>query len=194
MEISNETIKQLREETGVSVMQCKKALQEADGDVEKAKLVLREESGRIAEKKADRELDAGVVSAYIHNSRDVGALVELSCETDFVAKNEEFVQLAYDVAMHVVASNPEFLTRDEVTEESIERAREVFEKEAEGKPEEIKEKILNGKLDSFYAETVLMEQPYVKDNSVTVQKLLENAVQKFGERIMVTAFTRYSVR
>jgi elongation factor Ts len=194
MEISNETIKQLREETGVSVMQCKKALQDADGDIEKAKLVLREESGRIAEKKADRELGAGVISAYIHNSRDVGALVELSCETDFVAKNEEFVQLAYDVAMHVVAANPEFLTRDEVTEESIERAREVFEKEAEGKPEEIKEKILNGKLDSFYAETVLMEQPYIKDESVTIQKLLENAVQKFGERITVTQFTRYSVR
>jgi elongation factor Ts len=191
--ITTEQIKELRDETGVSVMQCKKALEEAGGDKEKAIVILRKKSKEVADKKADRTLGAGVVSAYIHSNRTVGAMVELSCETDFVANNEEFQELAYAIAMHVAAMNPQFTTSEEVTEADKRAAQEVFTDEVKDKPAELREKILEGKMASYFNEKVLLEQPYIKNPEMTIGQMIKSATQKFGERIEVTHFTRYSL-
>lgn len=195
-DITTEDIKKLRDMTGVSVMQCKKALEEAGGDQDKALMALRKKSGEIAAKKGDRELGAGVVASYIHGNGTVGVLIELACETDFVAKNEEFRALAYDVAMHIAAMNPKHTTLDDVTEEEKQKAKEFFTEEVEktmaGKPKEIKEKALQGKLDTYFKEMTLVEQPFVKDPGVTIGTLITQAVQKFGEKTSVVRFTRYS--
>jgi len=190
---STEEIKQLRDETGVSIMQCKKALEEAGGDMEKARVILRKASAAIAAKKSDRELGAGVAAAYTHTGGTVVGTVVLACETDFVAKNEEFAKLAYDIAMHVAAMNPQFLSREEVKEEDVRAAREVFIEEAKDKPEEMRAKIVEGKLDSFLKEKVLMDQPFFKDGSKTIQDLVQEATQKFGEKTQVVRFERLAV-
>ena len=194
MEITTELIKRLRDETGVSVMQCKKALEEAGGDIEKAKILLRKQSAAAATKKADRELGAGTIGAYTHAGGQVAAMVVLSSETDFVAKNEEFSKLAYQIAMHVAAMNPVWVSRDEVSEEDLKAAREVFEKEVEKLPEASRKKALDGKLASFVDERVLLEQPFVRDSSITVRGMLDQAVQKFGEKVAVSAFERLTVK
>ena len=191
--ITTETIKELREETGVSIMQCKKALEEAGGDLEKARVILRKQSGSIAAKKAGRTLGAGATQAYIHAGGAVGALVLLSSETDFVAKNEEFRQLAYAIAMQVAATNPEFLRRDDVPAEAEATAKSVFAGEVAGKPDDLKEKILAGKLDAYFRDKVLLTQPYIKDPDRTVAELIEEAIQKFGERIEISQFARFAV-
>ena len=193
--ITTEQVKELRDATGVSVMQCKKALEEADGDKEKALNLLMKKSGDIASKKSDRKLGAGTIQAYIHNSGTVGVMVELACETDFVAKNEEFVALAHDIAMHAAAMSPEFLSRDEITDDIKAEVREMFAKEVEesDKPEDIKEKMLEGKVDTYFKEKVLLEQAFVKDPSVTIADLVKQAVQKFGENTEVVRFVRFSV-
>ena len=193
MEITTEHIKELRDATGVSVMQCKKALEEAGGDMEKAKIVLQKQSKVAASKKGDRELGAGTVASYIHAGGTVGSLIELACETDFVSKNEEFQKLAYDIAMHVAASAPQYLKRDEITEEDEQKAQEVFAKDIEGKPVEIQEKIMEGKLNAHFGEKVLLEQAFIKDGDKTVKDLVETAVQKFGERIELVRFARFSI-
>lgn len=192
--ITTEAVKELRAQTGVSIMQCKKALEEAQGDMEKAKVILQKKGGAIADKKADRSLGAGAIQAYIHGTNDVAAVVVLSTETDFVAKNEEFVKLAYDIAMHVAALNPQFTSRDEITEKDSKAAKEVFAKEVEGKPEELKEKILEGKLDSYFKEKILLEQSFIKDPEKTIKDLIDGATQKFGEKIVLSRFERFSVR
>lgn len=190
-------IKALRDETGVAVMQCKKALEDAGGDMEKARMMLRKKSGEIAAKKGDRALAAGVVASYIHSNGSVGAMVELSCETDFVAKNEEFKKLAYEIAMHVAAINPKFRTVEDITEEDKDKAKAFFMEEVEktmkGKPKEIQDKALQGKLDTFFGEQVLMKQSYVKDPNITIEGLITNAIQKFGEKTEVTRFSRLAV-
>jgi elongation factor Ts len=191
--VTTEQIKELRDETGVSIMQCKKALEEAGGDHKKALVILRKKSSEVATKKADRRLGSGIVDAYVHNTRAVGALVLLSCETDFVAKNEEFRRLAYDIAMHVTATDPEFLRSEEVTPEAKRVALEVFQKEVEGKPEDLKDKILKGKLDSYFQDKILLEQKFIKDPEQTIGELIEAAIQKFGEKIEITRFVRFSV-
>ncbi|MFA7309321.1 MAG: elongation factor Ts [Candidatus Paceibacterota bacterium] len=194
MEITTDMIKALRDETGVSVMQCKKALEESGGDVEKAKIILRKASAAISSKKSDRELGAGIAAAYTHaGGAVVGALV-LACETDFVARNPDFGKLAYDIAMHVAAMNPKFKTKDDVKEEDVRAAREVFAKEVESLPEASREKALSGKLDAFVKEKVLLDQPFVKDGSMTVRELIDSGVQKFGEKIEVVRFERLSVK
>ncbi|MEO8637984.1 MAG: translation elongation factor Ts [Candidatus Taylorbacteria bacterium] len=191
--ITTDQIKALRDETGISVMQCKKALEEANGDKEKALIILRKKGGDIASKKADRMLGAGIIASYIHGNGNVGTLIELSCETDFVSKNQEFIALAHDIAMHVAASNPEFVKFDEVSEEAKNKAREVFAKDIEGKPANMKEKIMEGKLNSFFGEKVLLNQPFIKNPEMTIGSLIEGAIQKFGEKIEVSRFTRFSV-
>lgn len=193
MEISTEQVKALRERTGLSVMECKRALEEAGGDEEKAVVILRKKSAASAEKKADRTLGAGRVSAYIHTNKEIGAMVVLSSETDFVAKTDEFLKLAYDIAMHAAATNPEFINREEVTEEATRVAKEVFEKEAADKPEAMRAKIVEGKIDAYLAEKVLMEQPYIKDPSKTIADLVKEATQKFGEKIVISKCVRFSV-
>jgi len=193
MAITTEQIKELRDLTGVSVMQCKKALEEAEGDFEKAQIILRKQSAKAADKKADRTLGAGVVAAYIHAGGNVGAMVELMCETDFVAKNEEFKALAYEVAMQVAATAPEFVEASQIDEGIKAKAAEIFAEEAEGKPEEIKAKIVEGKLQAYFAEETLVNQPYIKDGEKTVGGLLQEATQKFGEKIQIGRISRFSV-
>lgn len=194
MEITTDMIKALRDETAVSVMQCKKALEEAGGDIEKAKVILRKISAATASKKADREFGAGVASAYVHAGGSVVGAVVLSCETDFVSRNEAFGALARDIAMHVAAMVPQFIRREDVKEEDIAAARAVFSGEVANVPEAMREKALQGKLDSYLADKVLLDQPFVKNPEVTVRGLIDQHVQKFGERIAVTRFERLSVK
>lgn len=194
MEISTEIVKALREKTGISVMQCRKALEEAGGDEAKALEILAMKSKDIAGKKFDRTFGAGAVQAYIHSNKEIGAMVTLSCETDFVSKNEEFVKLAYDIALHAAALRPQYIRREDIPEEKIAKITESLLPEVEGKPEEMKAKILEGKLGAFLANVVLLEQAFVKDDTKTIQNLLDQAVQKFGERTDVTNLSVFTVR
>jgi elongation factor Ts len=191
--ITTEQVKALRDQTGVSVMQCKKALEEAGGDTEKALVILRKKSGELAAKKGDRTFKAGTVQAYIHANGSVGAIVELDCETDFVSNNEEFKVLARDIAMHVTATNPKFVSINDITEADKKTAKEVFEGEVKGKPEAVRQKILDGKLDSYFGEMVLLNQPFIKNPEITIQALLDAAVQKFGEKTAVARFRRFKI-
>lgn len=162
--------------------------------MEKAKIILRKASAAIASKKADRELGAGVAAAYTHAGGSVVGAVVLACETDFVSKNAEFAKLAYDIAMHVAAMNPKFRVRDDVKEEDIASAREVFEKEALSVPEKARAKAVTGKLEAYIGERVLLDQPFVKDPGITVRGLIDSHIQKFGEKIELVRFERLSVK
>lgn len=192
--ITTEDVKKLRDMTGISIMQCRKALEDAGGSFDKAILILRKKGAEVAANKADRTLGAGTVSAYIHSTGSVGSMVELLCETDFVSGNDEFKKVAYDLAMHIAASNPEFVRQEEITESAKNLAKEVFVKEVEGKPAEMKEKILEGKLSAYFAERVLLEQPFIKNPEIKVKTLIDNAVQKFGEKIEIGRVSRFSVK
>jgi elongation factor Ts len=191
--ITTEQIKELRDSTGISVMQCKKALEEAMGDMEKARVILRKKSGELALKKSDRTFGAGIVQAYVHSTGRVASLVELVCETDFVSGNEEFKILARDIAMHVTASNPKFLSVNEITDEVKNVAKEVFIKEVEGKPKDMQEKILEGKLNTYFADQVLLNQSFIKNPDVSIEALILAASQKFGEKIAIARFNRFAV-
>jgi elongation factor Ts len=191
---TTEEIKQLRDATGVSVMLCKKALDEAGGDMEKAIVILRKIAAAGASKKIERELGAGVAAAYTHAGGQVVAAVVLGCETDFVARNPEFQKIAYDIAMHVAAMRPEFIKREEVKESDIAKAREVFTEEAANVKEEMRAKVIEGKLEAYIKEKVLLDQPYVKNGEITVRQLIETGVQKFGEKIEVVRMERLSVK
>ena len=193
MAISTAQVKELRDRTGVSIMQCHKALDEADGDMGKAIILLKKRGAEAVAKKLDRSLGAGVVSSYIHGAQ-VGAMIVLSCETDFVSKNEEFVNLAYLIAQQVAATNPTFIRVEEIDAASKRKAREAFLPELKGKPEAMHKKILEGKLTSYFKDQVLLEQDYIRDPNTTIKGLIEAAVQKFGERIEVSKIARFSVR
>jgi elongation factor Ts len=186
MDITTDSIKTLRDKTGVSVMQCKKALEEANGDPAQAEVILKKRSAVSAEKKADRELGAGAIGSYVHEGA-IGAMVTLACETDFVA-------LARDVAMQVAATDPRYASTEAIPEEAQAAAVAVFEKEVAGKPSDMQAKILEGKLASYFRDQVLLEQPFIKDESKTIRQLLNEATQKFGERVEVSGFARLSTR
>lgn len=196
MAISTEQIKDLRDQTGVSIMQCRKALEEAGGDMAKALIILRKKSGEIAAKRGDRTFGAGTVQSYVHANGNVGAMLVLMCETDFVSGNDEFKALARDIAMHVTALNPKFLTKEDITEAAKTTAKEVFMNEAKeqmkGKPEAMIEKAIEGKLNSYFGEIVLLDQPFIKNPDVTIQGLIDAGVQKFGEKIAVARFARFT--
>ncbi|HRH22893.1 MAG TPA: elongation factor Ts [Candidatus Paceibacterota bacterium] len=191
--VTTDIIKELRDRTGVSVMQCKKALEEAGGDMEKAIVILQKKGADSAAKKLDRTLGAGVIQAYVHSTGTAGALVELACETDFVSKNPEFKALAYDIAMHIVASRPQFLKKEDINEDARRVAEEVFAEEVQGKPEAMKAKILEGKLAAYFSERILLEQPFIKNPEVTIGALVGSAVQKFGEKVELVRFVRFGV-
>jgi elongation factor Ts len=200
--ILTEQIKQLREQTGIPVMQCKKALEEANGDNAKALIILRKVGKERAVKVAERELSSGAVVSYVHNSGTVGAIVLLGSETDFVSRSDEFRSLAYDIAMHITALDPQCVTRDEVDDKEIKSVKEVFEKEtddkAQGKQDlknntELKEKIISSKMDAYFREKILLEQRFIKDDKKTIKDLLDEAMLKFGERINVLKFSRISL-
>jgi len=191
--ITTEQIKELRDSTGISVMQCKKALEEAEGNMEKAMVILRKKSGELAAKKGDRTFGAGTIQAYVHSTGRVATIVELLCETDFVSGNDEFKSLARDIAMHITASNPKFLKKEDIDENARSVAKEVFMKEVEGKPKEMQDKILEGKLATYFGEMVLLNQPFIKNPEMTIEALIQAAVQKFGEKIELSRFNRFAV-
>ncbi len=194
MEITSVQLKELREKTGISVMQCKTALQEAEGDMDKAVIILKKKRSEAADKKSTRELGAGAVGSYMHNTNEVAALVLLECETDFVSKNEEFIVLAKEIAMHVVATDPTYITKEEVPEEALEKAKEVFLTEIGDKPEDMKEKIMAGKIASYFKDQILMEQDFVKNPEISISEMVSGAVQKFGENVSVAKISRLSLK
>ena len=194
MEITSAQLKELRDRTGISVMQCKKALEEAGGDMDKAVIILKKKRSEAADKKSDRELGAGAVGVYVHNTNEVASMVLLACETDFVSKNDEFVALARDIAMQVTATNPTYVSRDDVSKEALEKAEEVFKKEVEDKPAEMQAKILEGKMSSYFKEQILVEQPFIKNPDTTIGEMISGAVQKFGENVSVAKISRLSVK
>ena len=175
-------------------MQCKKALEEAEGDMDKAVIILKKKRSEAAEKKSDRELGAGSIGSYVHNTNEVAAFVLLACETDFVSKNEEFVALAREIAMQVAATNPTYVSKDQVPAEVLKKAEEVFATEVGDKPEEMRAKILEGKMASYFREQILMEQPFIKNPDTTIGDMISGAVQKFGENVSIAQISRLSVK
>lgn len=194
MEITSAQLKELRDQTGISVMQCKKALEEAGGDMEKAIIILKKKRSEAAEKKSDRELGAGAVGTYTHNTNEVAAMVLLACETDFVAKNPEFVALARDIALHVAGTGPKYISKTEIDPTTLEKAKEVFMAEVKDKPADMQEKILAGKMDSYFKEQILLEQAFIKNPETTIAEMINGAIQKFGENISVVQMSRLSVK
>ncbi|MBX6352319.1 MAG: translation elongation factor Ts [Thermoflavifilum sp.] len=193
MEITAAMVKELRERTGAGMMDCKKALTEAGGDMDRAIEILREKGIASAAKKAGRVTAEGLVEAYIHGGGRIGVLVEVNCETDFVAKNEEFRAFVHDVAMHIAAANPQYVRRDEVPAEVVEKERSILRQQTlnEGKPEHIVDKIVEGRLEKFFREVCLLEQPFVKDPDKTVEDVLKEKIAHIGENIAIRRFVRY---
>ena len=192
MAVTAEQVKDLRDRTGAGIMDCKKILVETDGNVEKAIELLRERGIAKAAKKAGRIAAEGVVEAYIHNGK-YGSLVEVNSETDFVANNEDFKNFVKDVAMHIAATGPKYVRREEVPESVVNSEKEILRTEAlnEGKPEAIVEKMVEGRINKFYSEICLLEQPFVKDPDITVGELLTNLIAKIGENIVIRRFARF---
>jgi len=193
MEVSANIVKQLREKTGAGFMDCKKALAETGGDVEKAIDYLRKRGVAAAAKKADRVVTDGAVGAYVHPGGKVGVLLEINCETDFVARNAEFQALLKDMAMQVAAANPRYVRREEVAAEESEREKSIYRQQAleTGKPETVIEKIVEGKMERFYSEVCLLEQPFIKDPDRKVSAVINDAIARLGENIQVRRFARY---
>src|SRR5216683_566695 len=188
-------VKELRERTGAGFSDCRAALVEAGGDIEKAISVLRKKGQAAAAKKAQREACEGLVGSYIHAGGKIGVLVELNCESDFVARTEAFQQLSHDIAMHVAALDPRYVRREEVTPEMLEKEREIYRAQAlaTGKPENVVEKIVSGKMEKFYEENCLYEQHYIKDESVTIGEMITQAIAKLGENISIRRLARFKV-
>lgn len=194
-EITSSMIKELRESTGAGLMDCKKALKEVDGDLQKATEYLRKKGLAAAAKKAGRIATEGVVHSYIHANRRLGVLVEINCETDFVAKTDDFVAFANDVAMQIAAMNPACVRREEMDTSTVEKERGILREKAlaEGKPEKIVDKIVDGQINKFYSEHVLMEQAFVKENKKTIEDVLKELVAKLGENVQIRRFTRFEL-
>lgn len=195
MEITADIVKKLRDKTGAPMMDCKKALQETDGDEEKAIDFLRKKGSKIAEKRSDRAANQGAIESYIHAGSKIGVLVELNCETDFVAKTDAFRNLAKDLAMQVAAMSPKYVKREEVPQEAIDREIDIYKTQAktEGKPDHILQKIAEGKLEKFFSEVCLIEQACIKDSSKSVKDLITEEIGKIGENISVRRFVRFQV-
>lgn len=193
MEITAKLVKELREKTGAGMMDCKKALGEVEGDLEKAVTVLRERGIAKAASKEGRSTSEGTISSYIHAGDKLGVLVEINCETDFVARTDQFKSFARDIAMHIAASAPVCVDRDGVDTEAVEKEREIYKTQAlnDGKPEKIVDKIADGKIEKYYSEIVLLEQAYVKDNDKTVGDYVKETIGTLGENIVIRRFTRF---
>jgi len=195
VEVSANMVKELREKTGAGMMDCKKALAETGGDFQKALDYLRQKGLATAVKRAGRVASEGRIGSYIHAGGKIGVMVEVNCETDFVAKTDDFQAFAKDIAMHIAASSPSYIRREEVTVEVLAREKEIYRAQARDakKPEKVIDKIVEGKLEKFYGETCLLEQPFVKDPDLTIQDLLNGLIGKLGEKIEIRRFTRYQV-
>jgi len=195
MEIPAKLVKELRERTGAGFADCRAALVEANGVIEKAIEILRKKGQAAAAKKAMREASEGLVGSYIHAGGKIGVMVELNCESDFVARTDAFRQLSHDIAMHIAALDPRYVRREEVTPEMLEKERDIYKAQAlaTGKPEAVVEKIVNGKMEKFYEENCLYEQHYIKDESVTIGEMITQAIAKLGENISIRRFVRFKV-
>jgi len=195
MNITASQVKDLRDRTGVGMMDCKQALQEAEGDIDEAIKVLRKLGKAKVAKRAEREASEGRIEAYVHTGGKIAVLVEVNCETDFVARSEDFQALAHDIALHIAASNPRFIRTEEVDENTLADEREVFlsQAQAEGKPAEIAERIVEGKMSRFFSETVLYEQPFIREPDQTVSELIADAVNRIGENIVISRFVRFGL-
>ena len=194
-EITATIVKELRDKTGAGMMDCKNALKESDGDMEKAVDILRTKGIARASKKADRAVNEGRIEAYIHPGSKLGVLVEINCETDFVAKTDDFSSFARDVAMQIAASSPSFVKREDVDQGTIDQEMKIYREQAkeQGKPDNIIDKIATGKLDKFYSEICLIEQPFVKDPDKTIENLVTETIAKLGENITIRRFTRFKI-
>jgi elongation factor Ts len=194
-EITATQVKQLRERTGAGMMECKSALNEAKGDLAEAEVVLRKRGIASAGKKASRTTKQGMVGTYIHAGAQLGVLVEVNCESDFVARTDDFQELVRDVAMHIAATDPQFIRREEVTPAALEKEKEIHLARAinEGKPANIAAKIVEGRMSKFYEEVCLYDQPFVKDNAVTIDQLIKTKIAKLGENISISRFARFKV-
>jgi elongation factor Ts len=195
MTISAERVKELREKTGAGIMECKKALSDAAGDMEKAIRLLREGGVAVAAKKADRVAREGVIGSYIHGGGKIGVLIEVNCETDFVARNSEFQEMVKELAMQVAWSNPTYLCREEIPEEVLNQEREIYRVQAKqsGKPETVVEKIAEGKMEKFFQGVCFLEQPFIKDPSTSIGELVKEKISKIKENIVIRRFVRYQL-
>jgi len=195
MEISAALVKQLRDQTGAPMMDCKKALLESKGDFEKAVTYLRQKSLATATKKASRTASDGLIAAYIHPGSKIGVMVELNCETDFVARSNEFTEFTKNVAMHIAALSPLYIRREDVSDQVIEQEKSIYHEQAKdsGKPEKIWEKIISGRLEKFFSEVCLLEQTYIKDDTRSIQDVLNDLIGKLGENISIRRFARYQL-
>jgi len=193
MAITAQMVKELREKTGAGMMECKKALESSKGDFDKAIEYLRQKGLATAQKKASRVASEGIITSYIHMDK-IGVLLELNCETDFVARNEEFKQLAKDIAMHIAASNPQYINREQVPPEVIEKEKEIYKAQITGnKPPQVIEKIIEGKLEKFFEEMCLADQPFIREPEKKIKDLITEKIAKFGENIVVSRFVRFQV-
>jgi len=195
MKITAQKVNELRQCTGIGMMECKKALQETEGNIEKAINVLRKKGMARAKEKMSRSTNDGIVGSYIHMNGRLGVLVEINCESDFVSRNEEFQQLVKNVAMHIAAANPTYVSSDQVPTETMDEEKDIIRAQFKDsdKPKEIIEKIVEGKLGKFYSEVCLLNQPYVKDDKMTVEQLIATFIAKFGENIQVKRFARFAL-
>lgn len=193
--IPAQLVKELRDRTGAGFSDCRNALIEAGGDIEQAINVLRKKGQAAAAKKSQRSTSEGIVGSYIHAGGKIGAIVEVNCESDFVARTEDFQRLCHDLAMHVAATDPRFLRREQVTQEILDREREIYREQAKatGKPDPVIEKIVNGKMEKFYEENCLYEQHFIKDEGVTVKEMVDQLIAKIGENISIRRFSRFKV-
>lgn len=193
MEIAAKTVKELRDMTGAGMMDCKKALMESDGDIEKAVAILRKQGLSKAAKKADRSANEGLIYSYIHPGSKLGVLLEINCETDFVARTDDFQVLAKDIAMQIAAANPLVIEKGQLDPSLIEKEKEIYRTQAlnEGKPDKVVEKIIEGRLSKYYQEVVLLEQPFVKDEDIAIKDILNNTIAKLGENIVIRRFVRF---
>ena len=192
-QITAELVKTLREKTNVGMMECKAALNEAEGDLEKAETILRKKGIAKADKKADRQTKEGIVASYIHLAGRVGVLIEVNCETDFVAKNENFRDLVKDITLHIAASNPRFLQREDIPADFIAKEREIAAEQVKGKPANIVDKIVDGKVDKIFADNCLLEQAFIKNPDITIRDLLKSKIAELGENLVIRRFVRYAV-
>jgi elongation factor Ts len=192
-EITAEIVNKLRQKTNAGMMDCKKALKEAEGDLEKAETILRKKGITKAEGKADRATKEGIIASYIHMAGRVGVLIEVNCETDFVAKNENFQSLVKDLTLHIAAANPTYLSREEVPADLVEKEREIAAEQMKGKPANVVDKIVDGKMGKFYADFCLLEQGFIKNPDTTITDLIKAKITELGENIVVRRFTRYAV-
>lgn len=195
MEVTADMVKTLRQQSGAGIMECKNALKETKGDIEEAITYLRKKGMAKADKKGDRNTGDGAIGSYIHAGGKIGVLVNLQCETDFVANTDDFQGLLRDIAMHIAAAKPRFTSRDDVTQEVLDKEREIFAYQAKesGKPDNIIDKIVDGKMSKFYEENCLLDQAFIKDGDTTIQELIKQKIAKLGENITVGGFTRYEI-